>query len=530
MAVFPDRIVLKNSTDDQATIEAAIQTGGSDAITQGEIVLGVGTSDVKFYTKAGDGSIVSLGGTGTGATTLGELTDVDLSTPATDGQVIAYNSASGNWEPVDQTGGGGGGYTDPLTTDGDIVIRSTGVTTRLGIGSEGQVLTVSSGLPVWADATGGGIENIVEDTTPQLGGNLDTNTYYIASASGDVSIAPATGEMVVRGGTSEGKITLNCTANTHGVSIQSPPHSASATYTLTLPDSTGTSGQVLSTDGTGGLSWADNTGGGGGGGPSSPSYVGFYGSKAGTYDSPTFDANFPAGTQEGDLAVLVVYTRAGTEASFAPVTTPAGFALKAGPNEYTSASNLGYISSLVFTKIVEASDLGSAVTLTTSPVESNTDWFVGLSVFRNASYVDVEYLNTTAAGQQMPSSGYTYSGSNVSANSVSFFTAQSIYTVTNQSTRLTASTGEVNVMNGPIEDPSSTRRFTAWFMPQGSSDYNIRALNSSLNPVSLTEGFHIYRIDLAYLPPADSISLSTLQAETAAATDLADFQARIAAL
>lgn len=60
MAVFPDRIVLKNSTDSQAVIEAAIATGGTDAITQGEIVLGLETSSVSIYTKASDGSIVSF--------------------------------------------------------------------------------------------------------------------------------------------------------------------------------------------------------------------------------------------------------------------------------------------------------------------------------------------------------------------------------------------------------------------------------------------------------------------------------------
>jgi len=58
VAVFPDRIVLKNSTDGQATIEAAIQTGGTDEITQGELVLGIEPTGVSIYTKAGDGSIV----------------------------------------------------------------------------------------------------------------------------------------------------------------------------------------------------------------------------------------------------------------------------------------------------------------------------------------------------------------------------------------------------------------------------------------------------------------------------------------
>ena len=56
-------------------------------------------------------------------------------------------------------------------------------------------------------------------------------------------------------GTIDGHIQLNCTANTHGIKLKSPPHSAAASYTLTFPNDTGTSGQVLKTDGTGVLSW-----------------------------------------------------------------------------------------------------------------------------------------------------------------------------------------------------------------------------------------------------------------------------------
>ena len=52
-----------------------------------------------------------------------------------------------------------------------------------------------------------------------------------------------------------GQITLNCENNSHGIKIKGPPHSAAATYTLTLPNTTGTNGQFLSTDGSGVLSW-----------------------------------------------------------------------------------------------------------------------------------------------------------------------------------------------------------------------------------------------------------------------------------
>tara|TARA_B100001173_G_scaffold309681_1_gene322594 strand:+ start:7392 stop:8558 length:1167 start_codon:yes stop_codon:yes gene_type:complete len=84
---------------------------------------------------------------------IGDLSDVDTTTnPPTDGQVLTWVNADSEWQPLNSSGG----FTDPLTTNGDVIIRSGGSTTRLGIGNESQVLTVSSGLPIWANATGGG--------------------------------------------------------------------------------------------------------------------------------------------------------------------------------------------------------------------------------------------------------------------------------------------------------------------------------------------------------------------------------------
>jgi hypothetical protein len=52
--------------------------------------------------------------------------------------------------------GGGGGMSDPMTTAGDIIIRNgSNATARLAAGSNGQVLTVASGVPSWAAASGG---------------------------------------------------------------------------------------------------------------------------------------------------------------------------------------------------------------------------------------------------------------------------------------------------------------------------------------------------------------------------------------
>ena len=67
--------------------------------------------------------------------------------------------------------------------------------------------------------------------------------------------------LIVKGDGSsvDGAIQLNCHVNTHGVKIKAPPHSAGQTYTLILPQNTGTNGQVLATNGsnTNQLSWID---------------------------------------------------------------------------------------------------------------------------------------------------------------------------------------------------------------------------------------------------------------------------------
>ena len=56
-----------------------------------------------------------------------------------------------------------------------------------------------------------------------------------------------------------GRFKLNCSANSHGIIIQGPAHSAGASYTLTMPTTDGAANQVLKSDGAGVLSWVDQT-------------------------------------------------------------------------------------------------------------------------------------------------------------------------------------------------------------------------------------------------------------------------------
>jgi len=52
-----------------------------------------------------------------------------------------------------------------------------------------------------------------------------------------------------------GYIQLNCSENSHGIKLLGPPHSAGANYTLTFPNNDGNSSQVLTTNGSGVLTW-----------------------------------------------------------------------------------------------------------------------------------------------------------------------------------------------------------------------------------------------------------------------------------
>ena len=111
----------------------------------------------------------------------------------------------------------------------------------------------------------GGLSDVVADTSPQLGGDLDVQTREIntSTSNGNIKLTPnGSGVVEVKGaGGNDGTLQLNCSANSHGVKIKSPPHSAGASYTLTLPNTDGSNGQVLKTDGSGGLDWVNqNTG------------------------------------------------------------------------------------------------------------------------------------------------------------------------------------------------------------------------------------------------------------------------------
>ena len=232
-------------TDADHTKLNNIETAATADQTNAEIRTAVeNATDSNVFTDADHTKLNSLG-------TLSALSDVNLAGVAND-KILKYDSTSSKFIIADDGGGGGGGGSSTFTGLSD---------TPANFGSAaGKTLKVNSaGDAVEFVTVSAATSDVVDDTSPQLGGHLDTNGYGIISnvTNGSVQITPnGTGNVKISGaGGNDGTLQLNCSANTHGVKIKSPAHSAAANYTLTLPTALGSAGYALISDALGQLSF-----------------------------------------------------------------------------------------------------------------------------------------------------------------------------------------------------------------------------------------------------------------------------------
>ena len=88
---------------------------------------------------------------------------------------------------------------NPSTTLGDIEYRSStaNTNTRLGIGSTGNVLTVSGGVPVWAAPTGGGKVLQVLQAIYSTEVTIATTTYTDTGLSLSITPSSASSKILV---------------------------------------------------------------------------------------------------------------------------------------------------------------------------------------------------------------------------------------------------------------------------------------------------------------------------------------------
>ena len=232
------------------------------------------------------------------------------------------------------------------------------------------------------------------------------------------------------GSSADGKITLNCSQNTHGVSIQGPPHSAAQSYTLTLPQSI-TNNYFLKTDGSGNLSFAA---------------VATY-----TSDLPTIASLTPSVIPNGATAVVI----AGTNFVSIPVVE----AINASTGAITPAS-VSFTSSTSITATFTLPTDGTYYVR----VENNN----GLAV--RTSSADLTVSDDPAWVTASGSLG-TYAG----ASAISTINLVATATITGtQTAHATAATDPFTVTATDAEGQTSARAFTiSWsFGATGGGQFN----------------------------------------------------------
>lgn len=169
--------ILPNSTSPSQTTEGSIAWDTNDD----RIVVGDGTTNKIFYP-------MSLSAISQGSIIYYDGANLVYLAPGTDGKVLTTHGAGANptWET---SGGVGGGISDPGGTDGDLLYYNS-AWDSLPIGSDGDVLTVASGLPSWAppgSGSGGGRSYV----TPPDEASLPTGSIGSVTVT-DIS-SPVTG-------------------------------------------------------------------------------------------------------------------------------------------------------------------------------------------------------------------------------------------------------------------------------------------------------------------------------------------------
>jgi len=188
---------------------------------------------------------------------------VDAGNVRFDGDIIMSSNTAGNLLIAD-------GSTFSSTAVGDLSEISSVANDDVFIAidtSGGGLKKITRSAVVAGLATSSAISNVSEDTTPQLGGDLDVNSNDLVSTSnGNISLLPnGSGKVVMDGNGSSGGISISdgtidirtgtgsvakvlfyCeSSNAHAQTVQAQPHSAGVTNTLTLP--AGGNGELVST-------------------------------------------------------------------------------------------------------------------------------------------------------------------------------------------------------------------------------------------------------------------------------------------
>jgi hypothetical protein len=229
--------------------------GGASLLGSGDVgTIGVGYGGTGVTGTPTNGQLLIGNGTGFTLASLTAGTNITI-TPSAGG--ITINAAGGGGSMVypgagiPNSSGSAWGTSYSTTGSGTVVALATSpvfTTPNIGTPSAGT-LTSCTGLPIST-----GVSGLGTGVATALGNNASAINGFFVNGGAAATIGTQ--------GATQGSLILANTGSAVATTIKSS-NSASAAYTITLPTTAGTTGQVLSTDGTGVTSWV--TGGGGGG-------------------------------------------------------------------------------------------------------------------------------------------------------------------------------------------------------------------------------------------------------------------------
>jgi hypothetical protein len=277
----------------------------------------------------------------------------------------------------------------PITTLGDIIVGSgTNTSGRLGIGSTGQVLAVVSGTPAWTTLSTGG--------TP--GGSPNTIQFNNSGVFGGQSNFTTDSTNVQLG--AQGIFKFADSDSSNFVGFRAPATIAS-NVTWTLPATDGTAYQILATNGSGGLLWVTQSGGGAGSGTvTSVTWNGGIVSVANPTDTPTLTV---AGTSGG----IPYFSSSSTWASSAALASNAlvvGGGAGAAPSTVTTGTGvvtaLGVNTGTVGAFVVNGGALGTpsagTVTNLTGTASININGTVGATTANTGAFTTLSASSTVS--------------------------------------------------------------------------------------------------------------------------------------
>ncbi len=270
-----------------STPTAAITLSGANATIEGNLTVDgnfdvTGTLDFSdsAITNVGSIQLDSIAGDADSNTSI-TFSGSDVITMATGGTTALTIDASQNVTIAGDLTVSGDDITMATNTAGNLLIADGTNFNSVAVGSLSEISTIANddvflavdtsggGLKKVARstvvsglATSGAISNVAEDSTPQLGGDLDVNGNDIVSVSnGNINLLPnGSGKVIIDGNGSSGgvsitdglidirtgtgnvtKVKFYCeSSNAHAQTLQAQPHSASSSAVVVLPVASGT--------------------------------------------------------------------------------------------------------------------------------------------------------------------------------------------------------------------------------------------------------------------------------------------------